>query len=63
MGALSIPSLVRRLVRGLGYGLFQVVLVLLYLLHLTRAVGSPFRAGFRPSITAQPPVRPYLLPG
>ena len=37
--------LLRAALSGLSYAVFQLVLVLLYAFHLTRAAGSPFRVG------------------
>lgn len=57
-GILLLSRLGRSALRGLGYALFQLVLVLLYGLHLTRAFGSPFRTGAGPPPTrraAHPP--------
>jgi len=53
----TIP-LLRRLLSGLGYLLFQLILVILYGLHLTRAFRSPFRANELP----RPQLRPRFWP-
>ncbi|MBC6611342.1 MULTISPECIES: hypothetical protein [Hymenobacter] len=57
----TIP-LLRRLLSWLGYVLFQLVLVVLYGLHLIRAFRSPFRANelpprqLRPRFWARPAI-------
>ena len=62
MNAPGSRSLYRRLLRGVGFVLFQLVLVLLYALHRTRAAGSPFRAGLRPFARARRQPTPMLRP-
>ncbi|SDY80645.1 hypothetical protein [Hymenobacter psychrophilus] len=46
--------LLRRLLSWLGYLLFQLVLVVVYGLHLIRALRSPFRANELPRAPLQP---------
>jgi hypothetical protein len=66
-GLHPLRSVLRSVLRGLSYAVFQLMLVLLYALHLTRAVGSPFRAGGTRGTAAwasnQLPTSFFLLPG